>query len=123
MSGSAQQHTVRFGLFEVDPATSELFRAGRKVDLEHQPFVLLMVLVQARGALVTRGELCAALWPDGSFVDFNRGLNVAVKKLRDALGDSSENPRSLKPFHDAGTGLSHLSIADRNQPRAGYLNR
>src|SRR5690349_11669723 len=96
MSGPVQHHTVRFGVFEVNPETLELFKAGRKVDLERQPCVLLMALVEARGALVTRNELRTALWPDGSFVDFNGGLNVTVKKLRDALNDSSENPRFIE---------------------------
>jgi Tol biopolymer transport system component/DNA-binding winged helix-turn-helix (wHTH) protein len=102
MVDPARQRSIRFGLFEVKPATSELFKAGRKVDLERQPFVVLSVLLEARGELVTRDELQAALWPDGSFVDFNRGLNVAVKKLRDALGDSSENPRFIETLSRRG---------------------
>src|SRR4051812_48680051 len=92
----SEQHTVRFGLFEVNLGTAELLKSGRKIDIERQPFILLTLLVKAPGELVTRDELQAALWPDGSFVDFNRGINVAVKKLRDALGDSSDNPRFIE---------------------------
>jgi Tol biopolymer transport system component/DNA-binding winged helix-turn-helix (wHTH) protein len=102
MVTAAQQRTVRFGRFEVDLFTAELFKAGRKVDLERQPFLVLALLLKRRGELVTRDELRAALWPDGSFVDFNQGLNVAVKKLRDALGDSSENPRFIETLSRRG---------------------
>jgi Tol biopolymer transport system component len=102
MISPAQERTVRFGLFEVDLVTSELFKVGRKVELERQPFVVLTLLLKARGELVTRNELQTALWPDGSFVDFNQGLNVAVKKLRDALGDSSENPRFIETLSRRG---------------------
>jgi Tol biopolymer transport system component/DNA-binding winged helix-turn-helix (wHTH) protein len=102
MVTGVQQRTVRFGLFEVDLVTAELFKAGRKVDLERQPFVVLTLLLKSRGELVARDELQAALWPDGSFVDFNQGLNVAVKKLRDALGDSSENPRFIETLSRRG---------------------
>ena len=96
------QRTVRFGLFEVDLTTGELFKAGRKIDLERQPFLVLQLLLKSPGELVNREELHAALWPDGSFVDFDRGLNVAVKKLRDALGDASDNPRFIETLSRRG---------------------
>jgi Tol biopolymer transport system component/DNA-binding winged helix-turn-helix (wHTH) protein len=102
MVRSAQPRTVRFGLFEANLATGELFKAGQKINLERQPFIVLTLLVEAPGELVTRDELQAALWPDGSFVDFNRGLNVAVTKLRDALGDSSDNPRFIETLPRRG---------------------
>ena len=102
MIRSEQQHTVRFGLFEVNLGTAELLKSGRKIDIERQPFIVLTLLVKAPGELVTRDELQAALWPDGSFVDFNRGINVAVKKLRDALGDSSDNPRFIETLSRRG---------------------
>jgi DNA-binding winged helix-turn-helix (wHTH) protein len=102
MITAKQQRTVRFGLFEVDLGTAELFKAGRKLDVERQPFLVLAQLLKARGELVSREELQAALWPAGSFVDFNQGLNVAVKKLRDALGDSSENPRFIETLSRRG---------------------
>jgi Tol biopolymer transport system component/DNA-binding winged helix-turn-helix (wHTH) protein len=102
MITAKQQRTVRFGLFEVDLGTAELFKAGRKLDVERQPLLVLAQLLKARGELVSREELQAALWPDGSFVDFRQGLNVAVKKLRDALGDSSENPRFIETLSRRG---------------------
>jgi DNA-binding winged helix-turn-helix (wHTH) protein len=95
-------HAVRFGTFEVDFATGELFKSGRKVEIERQPFLVLTALLQTPGELVTREQLRAALWPDGTFVDFDRGLNVAVKKLRDGLGDSSQSPRFIETLARRG---------------------
>jgi DNA-binding winged helix-turn-helix (wHTH) protein len=114
MISPVQGRAVRFGLFEVDPVTAELFKGGRKVDLERQPFVVLDLLLKARGELVTREKLQAALWPDGSFVDFNQGLNVAVKKLRDAFGDSSENPRFIETL--PRRGYRFIAPVDWSEP-------
>lgn len=83
---------VRFGLFQLDKTTGELLRSGRRVRLQEQPFRILCVLLERPGELVTREELRQELWPGGTFVDFEDGLNAAVKRLRSALGDSSENP-------------------------------
>jgi DNA-binding winged helix-turn-helix (wHTH) protein/Tol biopolymer transport system component len=83
---------ARFGLFEVDLRSGELRKQGVKVKLQEQPFQILVTLVQHAGELVTREELRRQLWPSDTFVDFEHGLNVAVKRLRDALGDSAENP-------------------------------
>jgi DNA-binding winged helix-turn-helix (wHTH) protein len=83
---------VRFGLFEVDLHNRELRKQGVKVKLQEQPFQILVTLLQAAGDVVTREELHRQLWPMDTFVDFEHGLNVAVKRLRDALGDSAENP-------------------------------
>jgi Tol biopolymer transport system component/DNA-binding winged helix-turn-helix (wHTH) protein len=102
MLPATHPHAVRFGTFEVNLATGELFKSGRKIEIERQPFLVLTALLQTPGELVTREQLRAALWPEGTFVDFDRGLNVAVKKLRDGLGDSSQSPRLIETLARRG---------------------
>jgi TolB-like protein/DNA-binding winged helix-turn-helix (wHTH) protein/Tfp pilus assembly protein PilF len=82
---------IRFGPFEVDLRTRELRKNGVKIKLQQQPFQVLVTLLQHAGDVVTREELRRELWPTDTFVDFEHGLNAAIKRLRDALGDSSEN--------------------------------
>src|SRR6516162_7977243 len=86
----------RFGAFEVDLQERELRKSGRRVKIQEQPFQLLVLLLERPGAVLARGDLQRALWPDGTFVDFEQGLNTAVKKLREALGDSAEIPRFVE---------------------------
>jgi DNA-binding winged helix-turn-helix (wHTH) protein len=87
---------LRFGVFEVDRKTGELRRNGGKVKLQDQPFQVLLALLERPGEVVTRDELRARLWSDDTFVDFEHSLNTAVRRLRDALGDSAENPRFVE---------------------------
>src|SRR6266849_5763860 len=85
MSGDEQRDVpriVRFGIFEADLAAGELRREGTIIKLQDQPFRLLSLLLEHPGAIITREELRAALWPDGSFVDFEYGVNTAIKKVR-----------------------------------------
>jgi len=82
----------RFGLFEADAAQCTLMRNGVRVKIQEQPFRVLIVLLERAGAIVTREELRAKLWPEGTFVDFDGSLNVILKKLRAALEDNSDNP-------------------------------
>ena len=89
---TANSGTVRFGAFEADLRTGELRKDGSKVKLEGQPFQVLAVLLERPGHLVTREELQKQLWPDETFVDFEQGINAAVKRLRVALEDSAEKP-------------------------------
>jgi TolB-like protein/DNA-binding winged helix-turn-helix (wHTH) protein len=84
--------TLRFGVFQLIPESGELFRAGVKVKLQQQPLQLLVLLLQRPSMIVTREQLRAILWPTETFVDFEHGLNTAVRKIRNALGDSAENP-------------------------------
>lgn len=93
---------VRFGLFEADLRSGELRRNGQKVRLQEQPFQVLALLLQKPSAVVTREELRAQLWPADTFVDFDPGLNAAIKRLRDALGDSAENPRFVETLARRG---------------------
>ena len=93
---SAAASAVRFEHFEADLRSRELRSDGSRVALQDQPFRILELLLRAPGEVVTREELAAALWPLGTFVDFDRSLNTAVNKLRAALGDSAENPRFIE---------------------------
>jgi len=83
---------VRFGVFEVDLAQRELRRSGLRIRLQEQPFQLLAALLERPGEMVTREELRSKLWPGDTFVDFDHSLNAAIKRLRDALGESAETP-------------------------------
>src|SRR3954471_17379261 len=85
---------VRFGVFEIN--AGELRRQGAKVRLQEQPFQLLLVLMERAGEVVPREEIQKRLWPADTFVDFDRGLNRAVNKLREVLGDNSESPRWIE---------------------------
>lgn len=88
--------TVRFGAFEVDLTSAELRKHGSLLKLQEQPFKILAALLEQPGEVVPREELVSRLWPDGTFVDFERGLNAAVTRLRQALGDSAESPRYVE---------------------------
>src|SRR3954454_14506771 len=82
----------RFGPFEVDFATSELRRSGSRVRIQEQPLRILEILLEQPGELITRERLRDRLWPSDTFVDFERSLNAAVAKLRQALHDSADRP-------------------------------
>src|SRR5262249_3997342 len=83
---------LRFSIFEVNLQTGELRRKGQQIKLQDQPFRVLATLLERPGELVTREELRSKLWPADTFVDFDHGLNAAIKRLRDALGESAEKP-------------------------------
>jgi TolB-like protein/DNA-binding winged helix-turn-helix (wHTH) protein/Flp pilus assembly protein TadD len=86
---------LRFGVFEADPRLGELTKRGKRLPLQEQPFRLLAMLLERPGELVSREELRAKIWPH-TIVDFDHGLNKAIGKIRDALGDSAENPRFIE---------------------------
>src|SRR4029079_3317827 len=87
---------LKFGVFEADMRSAELYRQGRRVPLQQQPFRLLPALLERPGESLGREELQQRLWPADTFVDFDHGLATAVKKLRSALGDSAQNPRFVE---------------------------
>ena len=128
--------TVRFGVFEVDLQAGELRRQGVRVKLQEQPFQLLVMLLERPGQSVTREELQKKLWPADTFVDFERGLNRAVNKLREALGDDADSPRFVEtlprrgyrfivPVETAGTqdvqpsGKNRLVLVPSDSPYKG----
>src|SRR5579859_315442 len=86
---------LRFGVFEADLHVGELRKLGKRLPLQEQPFRLLAMLLARPGELVSREELRAKIWPQ-TIVDFDHGLNKAISKIRDALGDSAENPRFIE---------------------------
>ena len=92
----------RFSEFEVDFRNGELRKDGSRVKLQDQPFRILRILLDHRGELVTREELQRQIWPSDTFVDFEKGLNNAIKRLRDALGDSAEEPRFIETHPKRG---------------------
>ena len=92
MSVNSSSSIIRFGTFELDLQTGELRHAGQKVKLQEQPFQVLAALLEKPGEVVTREELRSKLWPSDTFVDFDHSLNAAIKRLRDALGESAETP-------------------------------
>ena len=97
--------SVQFGVFEVDLRAGELRRNGSKVKLQEQPFQILTTLLEHPGQVVTREELQKKLWPADTFVDFDHSLNAAIRRLRDALGDSAENPRFVETVARRGYRL------------------
>src|ERR1700745_4232290 len=103
MKGVAEDsRIIRFGAFELDGPAEELRQQGLKIRLQEQPLRILQMLVANPGELVSREELRAALWPSNSYVDFDQGLNRAINKLREALGDSADNPRFIETLSRRG---------------------
>jgi cholera toxin transcriptional activator len=101
----------RFGVFEVDSTTGELRRRGVRVKLHAQPFQVLFMLLERPGEMLTREEICRELWPDGTFVDYEHGVNSAVNRLREALGDKASNPRFIETL--ARRGYRFLASVER----------
>src|SRR5450755_1724336 len=93
---------VRFSVFEVDLRAGELRRNGIKVKIQNQPFQILAMLLERPGEIVTRDEMRARLWPVETFVDFDHGLNSAIRRLRDTLGDSAESPTFVETLGHRG---------------------
>jgi len=94
--------TYEFGPFEVNPASGELLKHGRRVRLQEQPFRLLVVLLENAGRVVSREQIQNRIWEGNTFVDFDSSLRVAVRKLREALGDDAENPRYIETIPKRG---------------------
>jgi TolB-like protein/DNA-binding winged helix-turn-helix (wHTH) protein len=93
---------VRFAVFEADLRSGELRKSGVRIKLQDQPFRLLRILLAHPGEVVTREELQRQIWPSDTFVDFDRGLNNAVKRLREALGDTADAPRYIETLPKRG---------------------
>jgi TolB-like protein/DNA-binding winged helix-turn-helix (wHTH) protein len=100
--GAPNPTLLRFGSFEMDPDAGELRRAGVLLKLQPQPFKVLRHLADNAGRVVTRDELQAQVWPEGTFVDFERGLNYCILQIRTALGDDAESPRFVQTVPKRG---------------------
>ncbi len=96
------QTRISFGVFEVDLRARELRKEGVKLKLQEQPLEVLQVLLEKPGEIVTREELQQRIWPSDTFVDFDHGLYNAIKRLREALGDSAETPRFIETLSRRG---------------------
>jgi DNA-binding winged helix-turn-helix (wHTH) protein/tetratricopeptide (TPR) repeat protein len=97
---------LRFGAFELDLRAGELHKQGLRVKLQEQPFRVLAILIHRPGEVVTRDELRAQLWPADTFVDFDNSLNTSINKLREALGDSADDPRFIETLPRRGYRFS-----------------
>jgi TolB-like protein/DNA-binding winged helix-turn-helix (wHTH) protein/Tfp pilus assembly protein PilF len=99
---ASSSRQVRTGFFEIDLASGQLHKNGRKLPLQEQPFRVLAILLERPGEVVTRQELQARLWPADTYVGFDEGLNTAIRKLRTAFGDSAGNPRFIETLPRRG---------------------
>jgi DNA-binding winged helix-turn-helix (wHTH) protein len=111
MTESEPTRRYRFGAFEADAATGELRRQGLRVKLNAQPFQVLCLLLERPGEVLTREEISHELWPDGTFVDYEHGVNAAVNRIREALGDKAGKPRFVETL--ARRGYRFVSPVER----------
>src|SRR5216683_820619 len=99
---SGAPRIIRFASFELDEDAGELRREGMKIRLQDQPFQILTILLDNPGKIVPRDELREKIWPSNTFVDFDHGINNAIKRLREALGDTAETPRFIETIPRRG---------------------
>lgn len=104
---------VRFGIFELDTRTHQLLKHGRTIRLKPQPFKLLELLVGRAGEVVTRDDIREALWGADTYVDFEQGVNTAIKQVREALGEDAEHPLYIETVPKRG----YRFIAPIESPR------
>ena len=102
MATPSPPRRYRFGAFEADGATGELRRQGIRIKLNAQPFQVLFLLLERPGELLTREEISRELWPNGTFVDYEHGVNSAVNRIREALGDTAGSPRFVETLARRG---------------------
>jgi len=104
---------LRFGTYEVSLQSGEVRKAGLRIRVQQQPMKLLEILLERPGQVVTREELRNRVWPKESFGDFDQALNIAIGKLRNALGDSAENPRYIETLPKRGYRfIADVSVVD-----------
>src|SRR5882672_8729051 len=111
------RHTsvVQFGTYEIALHSGELRRAGVRIKVQQQPLKLLEILLESPGEVVTREDLRSRIWPEESFGDFDQAVNVAIAKLRGALGDSADNPRYIETIPRRGYRfIAEVSVLQRD---------
>src|SRR6185312_2849893 len=136
MADERTDRRYRFGVFEADGVVGELRRQGVRVRLNAQPFQVLCMMLERPGELLTREEISRELWPDGTFVDYEHGVNSAVNRIREALGDTASNPRFVETLARRGyrfvapvekLGEPVVAVAEvaplPEAPAAGLLDR
>jgi eukaryotic-like serine/threonine-protein kinase len=121
VSPASHGSVYRFGTFEVFARTREIFRRGRRIKLQDQPFELLLLLLENSGGVVDRENIRQRLWPDNTFVDFGQSLGTAVTKLRQALDDDAENPRFIETIPRHGYRFIAPVTADNVTPPAATV--
>src|SRR6202050_4540178 len=121
-----QMSVLQFGTYEVSLLSGEVRKAGLRIRVQQQPMKLLEILLEHPGEVVTREELRSRVWTDESFGDFDQAVNIAIAKLRSALGDSAENPRFIETLPKRGYRfIADVSVVDadtrqkRPEPTAG----
>src|SRR6202163_3606168 len=107
---------IRFGEFEFDVRAAELRKGELKIRLQEQPFRILVMLLEHPGEVVLREEIRKRLWPNGTIVEVGHGINAAVLRLREALGDSAENPRCIETLARRGYRLVGQVLGEIPQP-------
>jgi len=112
---------MRFGAFEVDLRSGEVYKHGIRLKLQDQPFQMLALLLEHSGDVVTREELRQKLWPADTFVDFDTGLKQRHQKLRDVLGDSAEEPATSRPCRAAAIASLRQSKTATCRPAVGKI--
>lgn len=114
-TGYQQRHAIRFGEFELDHS-GELRSGGHKIKVQEQPLQILRLLIDRSGEIVTREELQKCIWSSDTFVDFDHGINNAIKRLREALGDTAETPRYIETLPRRGYRFIGTveAVADRD---------
>jgi DNA-binding winged helix-turn-helix (wHTH) protein len=121
MEAPLRTRKTRFGAFELDLRSGELYKHGIRLKLQDQPFQVLALLLEHAGDIVTREELHQKLWAADTFVNFDTGLNSAIKKLRDVLADSAEEPRYIETLPRRGyrfiAHVENCSDSHRKTPR------
>ena len=105
MQATPRPHVLRLGPFKLDLKAGELYKDGRRLRLQEQPFRILEMLVEHSGEVVTREELQKKLWPNDTIVEFDHSINAAIKRLRDALGDTAEEPKYVETVARRGYRL------------------
>jgi TolB-like protein/DNA-binding winged helix-turn-helix (wHTH) protein/Tfp pilus assembly protein PilF len=119
MEPSSPKSVVRFGTYEVSLQSGEVRKSGLRIKVQQQPLKLLEILLERPGEVVTREELCSRVWPNETFGDFDQALNIAIAKLRTALGDSAESPRFIETLSKRGYRfIADVSVVDADgRPR------
>lgn len=114
MNGKDPARRYRFGVFEADESTGELRRQGVRIKINSQPFQVLLMLLERPGEVLSRDEISRALWPDGTFVDYEHGVNSAMNRIREALGDVASSPRYVETL--ARRGYRFVAPVQKIQP-------
>src|SRR6478736_4162921 len=120
MSGDTAHRVFRFGVFELNEASGELRKHGTRIKLHSQPFKVLILLLERPAVIVTREEMREHLWGTETFVDFDHGLNTAINKIREALGDSASVPRYVETI--SGKGYRFLAPVTADSDPGKYAN-